>query len=1084
MTRFTGGVRLRAALAALAMLAACSDDRQSPRPSILAPDDQPAFAITVSSSNFQQCANGDAGGQPCVYINGVLNASKSLYHESDVIAERFVIPGLVAGRTYELVFDYGWEKAVNPGHMNYDFIAGWNTTLGTLANPCGDPLGNGASDIRNVCNANGTVKTDWTTNSAAYVIPDAVFTTNAPLGLSTELGAAIDRFQAAKGSDAVRFNILGGSFPSNAVDNVTYTVNGDDVTGRITVRFTALQTTVMLLWGGHFADGRDYRLALWDDDKNAGTPEHTDNLTGAAGQSGAPFHFTQQSIKDLTTNEVTGIGSLSNNVQGSVLEPQPKANISMVAGATNSIGEPHTFTVTLMKDLDDGQGPVPAAGEHVDVTLTPSGGAVVQLDAAASTCDNAGANTDANGRCTITFTSNNAGTITGTASSTLLLGGVSVFVSTDGSGGNTAPVVKVFVAGTLRWLKKDGSGALLGGAVFTVCRTERWDSDLNAGAGGYVDITPDVCIDVTDNVSGTDNTNGPPADRDGTAGEFEVGGLVLGKYTVSEKTAPPGYILDTSTRLASLSTSSPSESFTTAFVNVNPDAFITIGTTATNVVGDAHTFTAVMTAIPNGGTSISIPDFTITVSPAPSTPGSTTCAAFDAATNSKTCTRTINSNVAGTFTANATATATIDGVSLTRDTDPNSTDIGSGPNGSGSAVKTYVEPVLTITKTPDNGSIKAGETATFTIVVSNTATDPAAIAKTVALSDQLLASLPWTLGTNTGWTTCAVNATTKLLTCSVATLAPGNSASVTVSALVPENFVFQPPTANGTELEMDGNLVSNGGTDWGSTGIVKCSVTFVGCALDPTGPTDDSFGNGTKEDTPVPSLTDGSIPPNKSDLLRFYVHNNRVSVGQQNPQVHDFLYLAWERVNNPQGTTNMDFEFNQSKDVSSNGATPVRTAGDILIKYDLSQGGGNLSMGYHTWVTSGACEANGQTAPCWGPLQSLAGAFKGRANDFGSVDDPINPNATRTLSTLTFGEASIDLQAAGIFQSGVCVSFGSAYLKSRSSDSFTAAIKDFVRPAAISLTNCQPANIPNTASVTASNATGSSDTGSITVTVP
>ena len=49
----------------------------------------PSLAVSVSSSNFQQCGNGDNGGQPCVYINGVLNNSKSLYHESDVIAERF-----------------------------------------------------------------------------------------------------------------------------------------------------------------------------------------------------------------------------------------------------------------------------------------------------------------------------------------------------------------------------------------------------------------------------------------------------------------------------------------------------------------------------------------------------------------------------------------------------------------------------------------------------------------------------------------------------------------------------------------------------------------------------------------------------------------------------------------------------------------------------------------------------------------------------------------------------------------------------------------------------------------------------------
>jgi hypothetical protein len=218
----------------------------------------------------------------------------------------------------------------------------------------------------------------------------------------------------------------------------------------------------------------------------------------------------------------------------------------------------------------------------------------------------------------------------------------------------------------------------------------------------------------------------------------------------------------------------------------------------------------------------------------------------------------------------------------------------------------------------------------------------------------------------------------------------------------------------------------------------------------------------------VPSITDGSIPPNKSDLLRFYVHNNRETVGST---VHDFIYLAWERVLDPQGTTNMDFELNQNTALSANGVTPVRKAGDVLIKYDLSQGGGNLTMGYHRWVTSGTCEANGAQPPCWGPVNDLLpGTFEGKANDFGAVDDPINPNATRSLSTLTFGEASIDMQAAGIFTAGQCLNFGRAYLKSRSSDSFTAAIKDFVKPVAVSIGNCVASTISNTATATSTNA--------------
>jgi hypothetical protein len=49
------------------------------------------------------------------------------------------------------------------------------------------------------------------------------------------------------------------------------------------------------------------------------------------------------------------------------------------------------------------------------------------------------------------------------------------------------------------------------------------------------------------------------------------------------------------------------------------------------------------------------------------------------------------------------------------------------------------------------------------------------------------------------------------------------------------------------------------------------------------------------------------------------------------------------------------------------------------------------------------------------------------------------------------------------------VSFGRAYLKSRSSDSFTAAIKDFIAPIPINLSNCSPKDLLNTAFARASN---------------
>ena len=245
----------------------------------------------------------------------------------------------------------------------------------------------------------------------------------------------------------------------------------------------------------------------------------------------------------------------------------------------------------------------------------------------------------------------------------------------------------------------------------------------------------------------------------------------------------------------------------------------------------------------------------------------------------------------------------------------------------------------------------------------------------------------------------------------------------------------------------DGNLVVDGitETDWANQANLKFGDDK------PTGQTDDSLGNGTKEDDAVPSVIDGSIPNNKSDLSRFYVASENVSD-------HDFLYLGWERVQDPQGTTNMDFEFNQSSVLSDNGITPVRTAGDVLIKYDLSQGGTKPSFGLHRWITQGnaaqVCEASSKL-PCWGNVEPLGTEAVGSVNT-STVTDPIKGVS---LTPRTFGEAAIDLTAAGILDPTKCQSFGKAYLKSRSSDSFVAAVKDFIAPIDVDINNCKPDTI-------------------------
>lgn len=286
--------------------------------------------------------------------------------------------------------------------------------------------------------------------------------------------------------------------------------------------------------------------------------------------------------------------------------------------------------------------------------------------------------------------------------------------------------------------------------------------------------------------------------------------------------------------------------------------------------------------------------------------------------------------------------------------------------------------------------------------------------------------------------------------------------------------------SGGTTFEgNDGNLIAQGGTDWSSFVDASGSPsgsTVLHAGIDNTsGTSDNSFGQGTKEDNPAVSVVTGSIPPNKSDLTRFYeasqLINNNV-----------YLYLGWER-SNVLGSANMDFEINQNNPVTSTSCpgpnkgscTINRTNGDILVTYDFTNGGSRPMIGIMRWLTVGGTNpydatktnANGDcfsanTLPCWGDQKTI-GTDNSEGNVNGaSVTDPIeplSPNACPAGTPLpscpagTFGEASINLTGAGVVTSTNACNFGSAttFLKSRSSSSFTAEVKDFIAPVATPL---------------------------------
>jgi hypothetical protein len=257
----------------------------------------------------------------------------------------------------------------------------------------------------------------------------------------------------------------------------------------------------------------------------------------------------------------------------------------------------------------------------------------------------------------------------------------------------------------------------------------------------------------------------------------------------------------------------------------------------------------------------------------------------------------------------------------------------------------------------------------------------------------------------------------------------------------------------------DGDLVhATGFLDWDNAPDLVSQQDL------PSGTGDNAFGQGTKEDNASVTVVTGSIPPNKSDLTHFYISH-------QNLNGSFFLYLAWERAN-VLGNANMDFEFNQLATPGFNSATVGavtinRSPGDLLVTYDFS-GSGTPALGLLTWATgattpkppsgqaSNVC-FSGSSFPCWANRVDLttAGFADGAVNSV-TVFDPI---LGISLIANEFGEAGINLTAAGVFPPGQCVNFASVFLKSRSSSSFTAELKDFVAPATANITNCGQINI-------------------------
>ena len=365
-----------------------------------------------------------------------------------------------------------------------------------------------------------------------------------------------------------------------------------------------------------------------------------------------------------------------------------------------------------------------------------------------------------------------------------------------------------------------------------------------------------------------------------------------------------------------------------------------------------------------------------------------------------------------------------------------------------------------------NSLIHPGDTASFTITVTN---DGAGPATNVVVTDQLPEPdlLTWGVAAST-FDTNSLSAD-DLLTASSTTLPAGATVSVTVSAVVPLD-IFGTTAVGGTgslpagPFELDGNAVDDPavtGDDWANAvfgdGGGSFAHSFVTDAVNSRA--DDIFTGGGSKDTRGiqngPWLFADSKPQAKDDITHAYA-----AMYTDPATEHVILYAGLDRYDNSGDATAGFWFFTNPVGLSTttltNSGTPfvgTHADGDILLVSDFTTGGSVSTIKVFRWTGD---DATGSLVPVTAPTGTtfaivnsgpiaVPWAFKDKSNH-------TSPAAGEFL------EEGVDLTALGL---GGC--FSNFMAETRSSQSPTATLSDFV----IGNFNTCRLDLPNTATVTA-----------------
>ena len=254
-------------------------------------------------------------------------------------------------------------------------------------------------------------------------------------------------------------------------------------------------------------------------------------------------------------------------------------------------------------------------------------------------------------------------------------------------------------------------------------------------------------------------------------------------------------------------------------------------------------------------------------------------------------------------------------------------------------------------------------------------------------------------------------------------------------------------------FEIDGNLTvdhlvpPSEPIDWDSSPFPAALTTFT----DKTGPTDDIFGQGSKEnDQSSWVCTTGSAPP-KDDVVNEISVNGAPTIAGEiafrffpvSGVQKQFLYSDWSRLSN-NGDAHIDYEFNQAdpsrNPVSGCPQLPQRTPGDFLIAFDTQFGGSVIGVSAFTWNgTTFVPLSVGSQGILWdaavNTVPSITGLTATGANLFGELA----LNVTDTIGEIPCNKV--------LFVS----------MKTRASTSLSAELKDRTKVKPVNFTVFNPA---------------------------